>query len=301
MTITELQNFIEVCKEGSASKAAQNLYISRQALSKSLLELETSLGNPLFYRSKSGMILTPFGEQFLEKVNPVYNSLLSLESFAKNYSENIKHVFNIGMEPRSFLESVLFLYTNDFQEKNSNYFIDIVQDTPYNLLSLMESDALSLILLTCPKDMPKADSTEYSLIHKSESSLLLPKNHPLAQKEAVSWKDLGNLALSVPPQEDLFHSLIVEKFNAAGVHPKAQYRKNDLMQIFNYVVSGQGGVICTYEQIASLNTEYITCVKIEDPVVMEYYLLKKKSLNDPAVDQFKQFIIEKITSNPLWN
>ena len=52
----------EVAKTQSINKAAENLYISKSALSTAIKNLETEFGVPLLNRSVQGVTLTEAGE-----------------------------------------------------------------------------------------------------------------------------------------------------------------------------------------------------------------------------------------------
>lgn len=60
-----IQCFVEISREKSFKRAAERLYLTGPAISKTLKELEDILGAPLFTRSRAGVALTPQGEVFL--------------------------------------------------------------------------------------------------------------------------------------------------------------------------------------------------------------------------------------------
>jgi DNA-binding transcriptional LysR family regulator len=64
MDAKQLQYFLTICKKKSLSKAAEDLYISQQALSSSISHLENELGCRLFVRSSTGVKPTPEGMYF---------------------------------------------------------------------------------------------------------------------------------------------------------------------------------------------------------------------------------------------
>lgn len=66
MDYKQLKFFRKICEEKSINRAAQKLYISQQALSKSVARLEEEIGAPLFVRTPGGVRLTPTG-QLLEQ------------------------------------------------------------------------------------------------------------------------------------------------------------------------------------------------------------------------------------------
>ncbi|MFD4725785.1 LysR family transcriptional regulator [Streptomyces seoulensis] len=63
-----LRNFVVVAEELNLSRAAPRLFVTQQALSKQLRDLEESLGVRLFDRSTRSMALTSAGEAFLASV-----------------------------------------------------------------------------------------------------------------------------------------------------------------------------------------------------------------------------------------
>ena len=62
MNPKQLHCFITAAQEGSFSKAAKKLYLSQQALSKTIDKLEEELDVPLFIRGVAGLQLTRYGE-----------------------------------------------------------------------------------------------------------------------------------------------------------------------------------------------------------------------------------------------
>ncbi|MDP2571225.1 LysR family transcriptional regulator [Vibrio penaeicida] len=65
-----LQAFIVAARCLSFSEAAKQLYVTQGAISKQIQSLETQLGQALFVRKGSGLVLTEAGNQYLSKVVP---------------------------------------------------------------------------------------------------------------------------------------------------------------------------------------------------------------------------------------
>ena len=61
MDIKQLRTFLAVADARSFFKAADDMYISRQAISKTVMQLEEELGVELFARSQKGAMMTPAG------------------------------------------------------------------------------------------------------------------------------------------------------------------------------------------------------------------------------------------------
>ena len=64
MEFKHIEYFIETSHHKSMSQAAESLYISQQALSRCIANMEHELGTDLFIRSVKGIQLTEDGKYF---------------------------------------------------------------------------------------------------------------------------------------------------------------------------------------------------------------------------------------------
>ena len=78
MRFEQLNCLVEIAETGSITAAAQKLFISQQAVSTSVKQLEQELGQTLFVRNKSGISFTAKGE---ETVNFARKILADKEEF----------------------------------------------------------------------------------------------------------------------------------------------------------------------------------------------------------------------------
>ena len=76
MELRQLKYFLAVADTRSFVSAAGDLYISRQAVSKAVAQLETELGVELFVRDTNGAFLTPAGLMFYDRIR---SSVIELE------------------------------------------------------------------------------------------------------------------------------------------------------------------------------------------------------------------------------
>ncbi|PHR92593.1 MAG: hypothetical protein COA69_07085 [Robiginitomaculum sp.] len=75
MKLHNLRDFIAVARTGGIRAAARELNLSQPAISKSIAQLETELGTPLFERSARGSSLNMYGERFLDRAEAVMQEL----------------------------------------------------------------------------------------------------------------------------------------------------------------------------------------------------------------------------------
>jgi DNA-binding transcriptional LysR family regulator len=103
MELRTIKYFLQLCKDLSFTLAASNLYITQQALSKAMRNLESELGVQLFFRRSSGLTLTEFGEAFRQDVKPAFEAI---DGACKKiqYMKDLNHVrihigYTLGIYP----------------------------------------------------------------------------------------------------------------------------------------------------------------------------------------------------------
>ncbi|NCB04392.1 MAG: LysR family transcriptional regulator [Clostridia bacterium] len=102
MTFEQLKVVLEIAKTGSINQAAQNLFLTQPALSKSLRALERELGQDIFYRSHSGAVLTPYGELFVKSAENVIKNLSIIRDMAHEEESWYYHSLSVATGPTRF-------------------------------------------------------------------------------------------------------------------------------------------------------------------------------------------------------
>jgi DNA-binding transcriptional LysR family regulator len=75
LKLRDLNIFLAVAKERSMSRAAATLAMSQPAVSKSIADIEHTLGAPLLDRTPYGVELTPYGLALISRANAVFDEL----------------------------------------------------------------------------------------------------------------------------------------------------------------------------------------------------------------------------------
>jgi len=98
MTIKQLEYFMEVARQLSFSKAAENLYVSQSALSRSVSALEEELGSILFFRNKHAVALTPAGMTLASRIPQLSAELARTVNLVRQAEEGMRGRLTIGIQ-----------------------------------------------------------------------------------------------------------------------------------------------------------------------------------------------------------
>ena len=100
MELRQLRYFLAVADARSFVAAAEKQFVSRQAISKSVAQLEEELNVELFMRDSGGAFLTPAGMMFYERVRTLVMELDSvrsqMQSYGNRYQQRIRIAFAVG-------------------------------------------------------------------------------------------------------------------------------------------------------------------------------------------------------------
>ena len=148
MNIKDLENFYNVHTYKSFSLASNMLGVTQPTLSESIKRLEKEIGLTLFYRSKTGITLTPQGEQVLKKVKNLLNIKSDIHSIGKKgHSTNFG--FKIGCHPivgRYFLAPFL----KDLNNVYSNLTTHLVHSHSREIQTFIQSGKIDIGVVVNP-------------------------------------------------------------------------------------------------------------------------------------------------------
>lgn len=137
-TLSQYKVFHTVASLGNISKAAEELFISQPAISKSLKQLEENLGVRLFNRNSRGVSLTEEGTLLYEHIH------IALEEIAKG-EDSIRQITSLGLgtlrisASSTLCKYILLPYLKGFIRENPHIKINIECHSTTQSMELLES------------------------------------------------------------------------------------------------------------------------------------------------------------------
>jgi len=191
--------FYTVASLGNISKAADKLFISQPAISKSISNLEKGLGVTLFSRTSKGVSLTEEGEILYQHIGNAFDSINQAEDEIKKIHDLGIGQLKIGVST-SLCKHILLDYLKDFIDENPHIKVTIRCHSTKNTLNLLAESKIDLGLI-CETDIPKGFTyKELTTIHDifvtSDSyldNLHLRETDQITQENEYQWMFAGNI------------------------------------------------------------------------------------------------------------
>jgi DNA-binding transcriptional LysR family regulator len=224
MTVQQIHQFTVIAKTGSITKAGERLFISHQALSKSMNNLEWELGAPLLARAVGGVQLTelgheilPVAEIMLAKYNEYSNLIFSLAKQGENaVTISVEHKFLLSVIPPELISSF-----KDGMKVNliiAGNYEKCMDDILHNRADMA----------LCHKNNGD-EGFEYIPIISEPLMVVMRKDHYLANKTMLTIKDIRNTPLCVAsPINDSIMTAYIAACSSEEFYPDIAFRSSDL-------------------------------------------------------------------------
>ncbi len=203
MNLMHLKYALEISKVGSLNKAAENLCMGQPNLSRSIKELEASLGITIFERSAKGMVATAAGEEFLAYAGKVLKQIDEIENLYRNGAVKKKE-FSISVPRSSYISHAFSSFSKGlgsepcelfYKETNALRAIKNITENDYHLGIIRYGAAHDYYF----KEMLEEKGLNYEMITEFSYRLIMSRKHPLADKEDIRFDDL-------PPYIEIAHA-----------------------------------------------------------------------------------------------
>lgn len=192
--------FYTVANAGNISKAAEQLFISQPAISKSIRKLEQSLDVTLFSRNSRGVQLTEEGEILYDYVQKAFYALQTGESRIKKINElGIGHL-HIGVST-TLCKYMLLPYLQEFVKLHPHIRITIECQSTNHTLQLLKENKIDVGLIGEPE---RLHHIHFDNLGEIEDIFVSTKTY------------LENLSMRTGRKNDIFHTatlMLLDKEN----------------------------------------------------------------------------------------
>lgn len=282
MRIQQLEYLEKISQVGTMNEAAKQLYISQPSLTQAIKELEKEYEIQLFYRSKSGMILTEEGRAFLNHARSVLDQVNLLDNqFKKNTVR--KQIFSVSAQHYAFVVHSFVELVKEIDSEEYDFSLrETLTKNAITDVATMKSE-LGIIYLndfnrTVLQRLIKEKELEFVPLFVATPHVFIGRNNPLAQQEKITLSDLTDYPYLSYEQGDTDSFYFSEEILSSLSHKK-HIKISDRATIFNLMVGLNGYTISSGIISTELNDEKIVAVPLESNEKMTLGYLKHKKIN----------------------
>lgn len=211
-----LRHFLAVYDLRSIGQAAEKLFLTQPALSKSVRQLEEDLKVKLFDRTPLGVIPTVYGDALAQHGRVIRSEMRHAETAIANLRGAIKGHVTIGVGP-SVASSLMPQATTKLRKAKPDIKLTIIEGLVDTILPALRRGELDLAVGAWPR-VADSDITANTLVRDRVCVVAAPR-HPLARKRLVELSDLLEYPWILPPESQRWRQILEETFFAKGLSP----------------------------------------------------------------------------------
>lgn len=235
--LKQLRAFCFAAQENSISRAAERMFLSQPSVSLQVRALEDEMGITLFERRGPRIELTPEGQVLYELASPMVEAIDTLPAaFAERCGTLDSGELDIAAGESTLLY-ILPRFTRLFAERHPGIRLRLHNVTGRDGLAQLRADQVDFAVGSM-LDFP--DDIAYQPIFTFDTVLITPPDHPLADRGAVSLRDISPYGLILPPRHLSTWRVVELVFQQHDVPYQVSLEAGGWEVIKRYVALGMG-------------------------------------------------------------
>lgn len=238
MDLTLLQRFVAVARTLNYRRAATQLGITQPPLTRSIRELERSMGAMLLTRSRKQVSLTPAGQILFAEAPRLLAHAKRLAANVARSAEGVRqlHVGYVGPALYRIIPSML----PAFRARWPGLELTLEEMTSSEQLIRLQDGRLDLgFMVLADSDF---EGLQHRVIERSRLMLAVPDASPLASRQSIRLAEAADqpFILQSPEANPPAYRQVLKLCADAGFAPRAGQRANQAFTILKYVAGGLG-------------------------------------------------------------
>jgi len=215
LKLHDLQVLMSVVEEGSMSKAAERLATSQPAISRTIADLEQSLGVRLLDRDPRGIVPTPYGRALLKRsvvaLDELRLGIEDLRSLADPVAGEIRIAGPVALST-GFVPAVI----DRFCRRYPRAVCRLITDEAGGVFLRLEDREVDLAIAFLTSAMDEERMEAEVLFCTDPLVIVAGRKNPLSRRRTLGLADLMNEPWALIPEESEF-SYADRVFRAAGL------------------------------------------------------------------------------------
>ena len=302
MKMSHLEEFIEIARAQSISEAAENLYLTHQALSKHLLDIEKEIGCPLVTRS-TPLQLTLAGEAFLQSSAAITAEYQRMMQTIERLKAETPRRVRILTYDHILFPDILAATIRNLRAKHPNISVEFRKETRISSEEALLEDKIDLgwyVYFSEEEDFTVPDDEQFSFTSLNTPRDILrfgvSNEHPLAHRKegTVTLEELSSYPIAVPTcnSKSMLSTATEQLFIRYGLTPRLLLVSASNLDEFHMKVSPLGiypmpEFYDRFMKVPNIFTDSITIIEPADATFFaSSYCMTRKDTENKALQPF---------------
>ncbi len=270
LKLRDLDSFRVILEAGSMAKAAALLGVSQPAISKSIAELERTLGVTLLDRTPRGVEPTPYAGVLHKRVIAIFDDVRQALAEIEHLQDPTQGGLRIGA-PEPLLYLLTTIIDSLVARHPKMHFDVIIADTAL-LLAKLRGRELDIAFTRIPESAEEPD-LETEILYDDPLAVMAGPTSPWIKRRRIDLDQLADERWVLSPPDTLLGRFAREAFQSRGLRmPRAVVVTGSVQMRVNLVVTGRylsilpRAMLLTQQDRGSLRALKIDLAETKRPV-----------------------------------
>ena len=220
--LSDLHVLVAVAQSGSMAKAASALAVSHPVISRSISDLEHTLGVRLLERNPRGVELTEYGRAMLNRSHAAFDELRQGVKDIESLSDPTVGEVRIGTT-RPLAASFVFAVIDRLSRSYPRVVFRVVAEGTSQRAQRQNLGERTVDLLIFRKVAAVIDEqTDFEFLFESPYVVAAGASNPWVRRRRIALAELMGESWVLPAPDDAFGSFVTDAFRAGGLeYPRA--------------------------------------------------------------------------------
>ncbi|OVE75547.1 hypothetical protein BVX98_07470 [bacterium F11] len=267
-----LYYFYVIAKEGSISKACEELHLAQPTLSAQLKQFEKSLKQTLFERDKKKLVLTEEGRRVFDYAKQIFGLGEEMKRTVDHGLPKARESIHIGMVSgmaHLFTKSIIHHILKGYPKAH----VRITEDTMESLLKKMEE--LSVDIILSESALYPGESEECSTKHIGKIPIVFAASKALAKKYKGDIEEHQEIPIIIPASPSQVYSQVRDLLASGKVKARIVAEVQDV-EVAKLLALEKYGIAPVNEFYLSASIPHRDLVRVDwifpDPIYENLYL-----------------------------
>ncbi|WPO43222.1 LysR family transcriptional regulator [Tardiphaga sp. 42S5] len=295
--LQQLRFAVTAADIGSFRQAADVLRLRQSQMSRSVRQLEHSIGVVVFERSSGGVKPTPGGREFLRAARVILEQVDALVASAQTNRRGETGRLAVGF-CTSLSAGNLRKTLLEFKVHSPHIELVTVERSRTRLTTALRNGTLDILIVTGVSPLPESQTFP---LWSERILVALPKDHPLTTRDVVLWTDLRDqtvLLSQYDPGQEL-ENVLISKLSLPGERP--QIERHDVSRgIVKSLISMKLGISLVMESDIGASFAGLVYRELRDGIRPSYLSFSAHWRGDnenPALHAFLKLLAERYPSS----
>lgn len=252
MNLKDMKYFLTVCDKKSITSASDFLYISPQALSKTIQKLERDLGAQLLIRSSNGVEMTSYGEIFYDSAKKIIREYTDMKTEIHTLASQNHGILKMA-SAFGILRYLTPEFINTFTQKNPDIHLEYMEFPDLYVADNVRNGNCDIGLVPY---ITKDDELFYIDLFQLEICFITHEGSRFYNHSEISLSEAIEEPLIVENQNFILHHILIDTCRQKHIHPDIYFNTSGFSLCYKLCREGKGNTLSMpfiYEDMKDTN------------------------------------------------